>query len=203
MKKIKMLTAVLAISSIVFCFMVSMALADSIGFDISVPNEGLYHSGTNLPPYLAVTVSRTDITHVTITVTAYSGYYFGGNGFGVNVNGDVTYSDIIVTGGSYTDTGDRHLDGFGDFSEGVGFAGSEHDITYLSFTLTNTSGSWDSVNDVLTETGWLAAAHVFPQGNGFTGYAANGTPQVPEPTTLLLLGLGLVGIAGISRRLKK
>jgi hypothetical protein len=33
-------------------------------------------------------------------------------------------------------------------------------------------------------------------------YAGNGNTQVPEPTTMLLLGLGLVGLAGVRRKFK-
>ena len=35
------------------------------------------------------------------------------------------------------------------------------------------------------------------------GYTINATGVVPEPTSMLLFGLGLLGLAGLRRKLKK
>jgi len=57
--------------------------------------------------------------------------------------------------------------------------------------------------DTLT---WRSLSNVY--WNGFTvgvqGTAAEVFPtNVPEPTTMLLFGLGLLGLAGVRRKLKK
>ena len=44
------------------------------------------------------------------------------------------------------------------------------------------------------------AAHVINTNTGLTGFDETGPPtSTPEPATVLLLGSGLLGIAGISR----
>jgi hypothetical protein len=93
-----------------------------------------------------------------------------------------------------------------------GFASSSSQV---SFTLTNTSGTWASVSNVLTpnSNGFQAEAHIFVtanpavQSNGasFTGFAGNGPNPVPEPSTLAIAGLGALGFIGfgLRRRLTK
>lgn len=60
----------------------------------------------------------------------------------------------------------------------------------IVFTLSGAGSFVPSATSVTNVTLWYGTSWGTPQ-------------QVPEPTTLLLLGLGLVGVAGISRRLKK
>ncbi len=54
----------------------------------------------------------------------------------------------------------------------------------------NTSGTWD------TE-GWLSGANW-----GDLAFTATFSSSVPEPTTILMFGVGLLGLAGVNRRKK-
>ncbi len=47
-----------------------------------------------------------------------------------------------------------------------------------------------------------AAIRVIPDGNSTNG-SDNNSVSVPEPATLLLLGVGLIGLYWLSRKLKK
>ena len=107
------------------------------------------------------------------------------------------------------------MDGFGVLNQTINsFDGFTHSSSTISFTLTNTSGTWSSAASVLVANanGARAAAHIFVtklpvnsrNGALATGFAANGgAQQVPDGgATVMLLGAAL-GALGMARRFLK
>jgi len=198
------------------------ASADSITFDLSVPNSGIAgYTG----PYLAVTVNLTDSQNATITFTSdiSGGHLYemtDGSSAAVQVNA-LTWTVGTVTGnngGGYTvenPPGTSQLDGFGRFNTVIDApnSGPTSRSTTISFTVTNTGGTWSTASDVLgvNGSGYMAAAHVgvcagtTPCSSfATTGFAANGAPStVPEPASIALFGSGLVALAGMIRKRRK
>ena len=194
-------------------------------FDLGVGNTAL-NGFTG--PFAHVDVALVDSTHATITFTSLTNsgniYLLGdGGSVGVNVNatswtlGTITGSNAGTgfTPGPYSNGGAGNEDGFGSFNQTINsFDGFTHSSDTISFSLTDTSGTWSSAANVLTGNsgGNLAAAHIFVTASpanasngalvtGFaTGDGGGGGNFVPEPGSLALLGAAFLGVAAVSRR---
>ena len=195
-----------------------VASAAPFCFDLGVADAGL--SGF-AGPYAATCVVLTGSNTATVTFTSdvvAGNIYLMGDGGSVDVNVNATTFSISgifgtnagtgFTPGPFTNAGSGIVDVFGSFNQTVnGFDGYTRSADTISFTLTDTSGTWASASDVLTANaaGFLAATHVFVTsfpadasnialGIGFA--AGPGPSPAPEPATLALIGLGLAALAG-------
>lgn len=122
-----------------------------------------------------------------------------------------TNSNPGFTPGPTTFAGSGNEDGFGTFNLTLNsFDGFTHSSDTVTFTVTDTSGTWSSAANVLTANagGWDAAAHIFvcanpcnaSEGALSTGFAAESASTVPEPTAIILLGSSMIGLGAIVRR---
>src|SRR5438132_4842204 len=118
-------------------------------------------------PYGTVTITTTGTNTATVTFTsntvAGNTYLFGdGGSVALNVNA-TTFSVSGITGsnsgtgftpGPYSQGAAGNEDGFGSFNLTINcFDGFTHSWDTISFTLTNTSGTWASAANVLTANG--------------------------------------------------
>src|ERR1043166_3231588 len=181
--------------------------ADTITFQITDGDLKAYQGA-----YADVTVTLTSSTEATIEFTSLSGssancgaaggYYLMGDGgsVAVNVNADsFTVSDISGTNSltgfspwALVSTSSGNEDGLGTYNLKINsFDGWTHSTDTITFTLTDSSGTWASASDRLAANskGYDAAIHFFPciqdstgtgctsdspgaQGIAGTGYAA-------------------------------
>lgn len=185
---------------------VPTASADSLTFNLSANNLGISGSiGT-------VTVADTGVAgQVKVTIAMNSGYSVKLNGGDIAFNGASGLSLAAVsqlTADGNTGLNFKHLKTTQNISQFGNFA----------FDFTNVKGaphgvvSANSVTFLLTATGLSASNFTgvsihFCTASGSncgpnTGFALGTpeTPTVPEPSTLGLLGTGLIGLAGVVRR---
>lgn len=196
------------------------AKADVVIFDLSVGNTAL----SPLPaPYGTVTVDRTSNTTAIITfnalLTGGDQYAFGSQGaFDVNVNATSfttttpTLTAQFASAGPAT-AGSGNISTFGNFNLTFDlFDGFTNSATSASFTLTDTSGTWASASNVLTNNaqGNEVAAHIFACASPctanstvlVTGFSTNGVGAVPEPSTWAMMLLGFMGVGFMAYRRK-
>lgn len=185
-------------------------------------------------PYGTVQVNLTSSTTAAITFTSNlagnsgnNAYLFGdSSSVDLNINatsftvGTVTGTNPLTgfTPGAYTaNIGGGNVDGFGTFNLTIDdFDGFTHSANVVTFTVTDTSGTWSSASNVLAMNGNGddAAAHIFVCSDSatgctatgstatVTGFAGEGAPssEVPEPASVFLLGGALTTLGFVFRR---
>ena len=145
MKKLKYFSPILIA---VACLGLQQARADFIDYSLNTGN-GAGAIGTG--PYGTVDINLISGTTALFTFTAATRYLFvDGGANAVNVNSaSWTVTNIVSNAAPLSPDGSGNEDGFGNFNQKISQQNASNGASLVTFTLTNTAGTWASASQVL------------------------------------------------------